>query len=92
MNTELAEKLSKDMAHAILKGEKSDDIVECILSFFACVSTSENSHQFKLSTCGNADKIVVDSPYGSYEICSNVFMPLCGVLEEAFFKAYYSHL
>lgn len=83
MNQDLIDKLSEDMAYAILANKEVQSLVDAVLKFSSSVDgdISVTPGEIMNLTC----------PFGQYDVVTSD-RPWLDVLKEAFAKTYYSHI
>jgi len=83
MSKALIDKLSEDMAYAILANKEIQSLVDAVLKFSSCVDgdISVTLGEIMNLTC----------PFGQYDVVTSDRSWL-DVLKEAFAKTYYSHI
>ncbi|KAA6103345.1 MULTISPECIES: hypothetical protein [Pantoea] len=83
MNKKIIQKLSEDMAYAILANKEIRSVSEGVLEFSSCVGAN--------LTVTSSDPMHISSPNGEFDIVVKE-RSMLEVLKEAFEKTYYSHL
>lgn len=83
-NNALINKLSRDMAYAILENNEIQDVLHGVLSFSSCVDGN-------LTVTPLPTSIEIRSPYGNFSI-DIINRSLREVFEEVFSKTYYTPL